>query len=197
MATLRFLGGKGPLDGQLKSDIEKLGGFSDDQLTGLVKILLRFVTAQGGASTTAGAKLLEEVRGFADAHHVNARALKNLVRSMLLFFQGALRHNLTPAHVASDLAAVGLKAGAAAIVSQQWAASVSGLAAAVATQALSVDRLVDMEWRFGVTASTSELKSVGATFLQLKLMLQKRDGSGTEAVHMELTLPQQVNFLQQ
>ena len=58
-----------------------------------------------------------------------------------------------------------------------------------------MDRLVDMEWRFGVTASTSELKSVGATFLQLKLMLEKRDGSGTEAVHMELTLPQFYEFL--
>ena len=187
-STLRFLGGKGPLDATLQSDIVKVGGFSEEQLSSFIKILLRFVTAGSASSgsTTAGAKLLEEVRGFADAHHVNARALKNLVRSMLLFFQGALRHNLTPAHVASDLAAVGLKAGAAAIVSQQWAASVSGLAAAVATQALSVDRLVDMEWRFGVTASTSELKSVGATFLQLKLMLQKRDGSGTEAVHMEL-----------
>jgi len=160
-----------------------------------VKILLRFVTAQGGASTTAGAKLLEEVRGFADAHHVNARALKNGVRSMLLFFQGALKHNLTPSQVRDDLAAVGLKAEAAALVSAQWQASGSGLAAAVTAQALSVDRLVDMEWRFGVTASTSELKSVGATFLQLKLVLEQRDGGGARAVHLELTLPQFYEFL--
>ena len=69
------------------------------------------------------------------------------------------------------------------------------LAAAVTAQALSVDRLVDMEWRFGVTASTSELKSVGATFLQLKLVLEKRDGGGAGAVHLELTLPQFYEFL--
>ena len=198
MAALRFLSGSKDVDATLKADIVKIGGFSDDQLASFIKILLRFVCAGNGAgagSTTAGAKLLEEVRGFADAHHVNARALKNLVRSMLLFFQGALRHNLTPSHVAADLAALGLKEGAATIVSAQWSNAVSGLAAAVATQALSVDRLVDMEWRFGVTASTSELKSVGATFLQLKLVLDKRDGTGTEAVHMELTLPQFYEFL--
>ena len=52
-----------------------------------------------------------------------------------------------------------------------------------------------MEWRFGVTASTSELKSVGATFLQLKLVLEKRDGGGAGAVHLELTLPQFYEFL--
>jgi hypothetical protein len=32
-------------------------------------------------------------------------------------------------------------------------------------------QLVDMEWKFGVTASTSEIDKIGNPFLQLKLVL--------------------------
>ncbi len=45
-----------------------------------------------------------------------------------------------------------------------------------------------MEWRFGVTASSSDLDQVGSTFLQLKLVLDK--GGLRENVFVELTLPQ-------
>ena len=188
----RFLGGQGAADPQLKADIQKVNGFSEEQLAAFVQVLLRFVCAH---TTNAGAALLEDIRSFADAHGVNARVLKNAVRSLLLFFQGALKHNMTPSQVEGDLAALGLGAAAAAAVAQQWRGAASGLAAGVAAQALSVDRLVDMEWRFGVTASTSELGSVGATFLQLKLRLEGRDGGAPRAVHLELTLPQFYEFL--
>ena len=88
--------------------------------------------------------------------------------------------------------------------------SLSRLAAG---QSLTVNQLVDMEWRFGVTAADSDMKKVGNTFLQLKLVLDK--GVGTEEVFMgkfynynwlgevfiflftELTLPQFYSFLHQ
>ena len=38
--------------------------------------------------------------------------------------------------------------------------------------------LVDFEWRFGVTASTSEVKQVGRTFVHLKLKLHEKAGEG-------------------
>jgi hypothetical protein len=34
-----------------------------------------------------------------------------------------------------------------------------------------ISQLVDMEWKFGVTASTSAIDKVGNPFLQLKLVL--------------------------
>jgi COMM domain containing 7 len=39
-----------------------------------------------------------------------------------------------------------------------------------------------MDWRFGVTASNSELASVGTTFLQLRLVLNR--GNKIERVTM-------------
>lgn len=65
-----------------------------------------------------------------------------------------------------------------------------------------VNKVVDMEWTFGVTAASSEVEAVGGTYLQLKLVIDKGVGSGEdsdasreEAVHMELTLPQFYEFL--
>jgi len=52
-----------------------------------------------------------------------------------------------------------------------------------------------MEWKFGVTASSSELSHLGQCFLQLKLVLNK--GGKKENVLMELTLPQFYKFLAQ
>ena len=67
-----------------------------------------------------------------------------------------------------------------------------------------------MDWRFGVTSSSSELKQVqptqcwerfvrkeqvGRTFLQLRLQLDKGNGA-IETTNMELSLPQFYEFLQ-
>jgi len=62
-------------------------------------------------------------------------------------------------------------------------------------QTLAANQLVDMEWKFGVTAASSELNAVGRCFLQLKLVIDR--GDKKEDVLMELTLPQFYQFLQQ
>eukprot|EP01080_Neovahlkampfia_damariscottae_P001692 gene1692-461_t len=54
---------------------------------------------------------------------------------------------------------------------------------------LSVNSLNDIDWRFGVSVSSSELSEVGATFLQLKLNINGKDE------FIELDLPQFYNFL--
>lgn len=60
-------------------------------------------------------------------------------------------------------------------------------------QTFMVNPLVDMEWKFGVTAASSDMKVVGNSFLQLKLVVDK--GGKKEDVYMELTLPQFYSFL--
>ena len=57
-----------------------------------------------------------------------------------------------------------------------------------------INQLVDMEWKFGVTAGTSDMKQAGHSFLQLKLVINKGNNE-TEDVCMELTLPQFYSFL--
>ena len=65
----------------------------------------------------------------------------------------------------------------------------------MAGRTLSVNQLVDIEWSFGVTASTSEMAHVGATFLKLKLVLDRGPGAPPENVFCEVTLPQFYDML--
>ncbi|KAJ5067603.1 comm domain-containing protein [Anaeramoeba ignava] len=61
-----------------------------------------------------------------------------------------------------------------------------------------------MDWRFGVTSSTSEIEQLGTTFLQMKLVIenetnlnQNNSNSLRSMVHMELDLPQFYSFLKE
>ncbi|KAG8231257.1 hypothetical protein J437_LFUL011111 [Ladona fulva] len=59
---------------------------------------------------------------------------------------------------------------------------------------ISNSKIVDAEWNFGVTASSSEMKVVGTTYLHLKLLVES--GNGTiKTLHFEMTLPQFYSFL--
>eukprot|EP01122_Echinamoeba_exundans_P008080 TRINITY_DN260_c0_g1_i2.p1 TRINITY_DN260_c0_g1~~TRINITY_DN260_c0_g1_i2.p1 ORF type:complete len:344 (+),score=69.83 TRINITY_DN260_c0_g1_i2:62-1033(+) len=58
----------------------------------------------------------------------------------------------------------------------------------------SANQLLDMSWRFGLTAGNNSIKQVGDSFLQLALQLDQ-GGSQRRTVHVELTLPQFYAFL--
>ncbi|XP_008303995.1 COMM domain-containing protein 7 [Stegastes partitus] len=107
--------------------------------------------------------------------------------------QRALKKNLTAEQIREDLLTLGLGDDKAAHFSQQWAEHQAALCRLALGQTLTVNQLVDMEWKFGVTVGTSEIQKVGNIFLQLKLVVRK--GNSTENVYMELTLPQFYNFL--
>lgn len=59
---------------------------------------------------------------------------------------------------------------------------------------LSANQLIDMTWRFGLTAGNSAVKHVGDSFLQLALQLDQ-GGPHPRTVHVELSLPQFYAFL--
>jgi hypothetical protein len=49
----------------------------------------------------------------------------------------------------------------------------------IENHSLMISQLVDMEWKFGVTASSNEIDKFGNVFLQLKLVLNKGDNLET------------------
>lgn len=54
-------------------------------------------------------------------------------------------------------------------------------------------KVVDVDWKFGVTAASSEKNQVGKTFLQMKITVDS--GNGLKNIHMEMSLPQFYAFL--
>lgn len=80
------------------------------------------------------------------------------------------------------------------VISKLWDKHHTTLNRLMLSHIFNINQLVDMDWKFAVTASTSNESQVGHTFLQLKLVLN--NGSNQcKNVCVELTLPQFYSFL--
>uniref|UniRef100_A0AAV2JCF8 COMM domain-containing protein n=1 Tax=Knipowitschia caucasica TaxID=637954 RepID=A0AAV2JCF8_KNICA len=159
-----------------------------DQFLGLTEILFQFLLEPKETE-----RFLQQLVEFAAEHGLSSGPLKNLMKSVLLVPQGAMKKNLSEEQITDDLLTLGLSAEKAAHFSLQWREHAAALSRLALTQTLTVNQLLDLEWKFGVTVGTSEIHKVGNIFLQLKLVMRK--GTSTENVYMELTLPQFYNFL--
>lgn len=74
-----------------------------------------------------------------------------------------------------------------------WVGHAVTVASSLLQRAVVNNHLIDMDWIFGVTASSDDSNHVGKTFLQLKLTLSGNDGC--HVVLIELSLEQFYQFL--
>lgn len=179
---------KDVLPDSVSSDFTNLNKLNEQQFLRLTEILFEFLLEPKETE-----RFMQQLGEFAGEHGMSAGPLKNLMKSVLLVPQGAMKRNLSAEHIKEDLLTLGLNEEKAVQFSQQWGEHSAALSRLAVRQTLMVNQLVDMDWKFGVTVGTSEMHKVGNIFLQLKLVIRK--GNATENVYMELTLPQFYNFL--
>lgn len=68
-----------------------------------------------------------------------------------------------------------------------WDISQKKISKHLVSKIIAKNRLVDLDWSFGVTASSEELDHVGKTFLQLKLTVDcEREGLRTHFIEMQV-----------
>ncbi|RUS86082.1 hypothetical protein EGW08_006175 [Elysia chlorotica] len=170
------------------SDFQSLNKFPDELFDQLVQFSFQFLLEPSKSS-----RLMQQLEKFADSAGVGAGALKNVFKSLVYLPNAALKKSLTGAQLQEDFENLGLSSTKAASASRKFEDNLFLLSRGALSQTLMVNQLVDIEWKFGVTASTSELSKVGNTFLQMKLVINT--GSGTKDVFLELTLPQFYSFL--
>eukprot|EP00296_Roombia_truncata_P001257 JP437002.1.p1 GENE.JP437002.1~~JP437002.1.p1 ORF type:complete len:196 (-),score=50.33 JP437002.1:73-660(-) len=176
-------------DAQMISSMQNLNSLSTEQLDEFLDMVLGFLKDNQSDA------LMQNMGAFVERHSINTSALKSLLRAGLLFFSGALKKSLNSPSMIADLVLFGLDQDKAEGIASTWRDRFVNLSKSMIQQTLMVNQLVDMEWKFGVTSSNSEVHKVGHTFLQLKMVLDK--GNGKETVVMELTLPQFYQFLQE
>ncbi|XP_033646868.1 COMM domain-containing protein 7-like isoform X1 [Asterias rubens] len=170
------------------SEIQTLNKFNEEQFKQIVTIVLTFLLEPAKSS-----QLVVHLDDFARDEGISAAPLRNIVRSLITILNNAVKRNMTPSQLNEDLVNLGLSEEKSSYLSDQWKSNLLGLSRTAVGQTLMVNQLMDMEWKFGVTAASSELQQVGSTFLQLKLVVNK--GNKTENVFMELSVPQFYSFL--
>uniref|UniRef100_A0A3P8P976 Nucleolar protein 4-like b n=1 Tax=Astatotilapia calliptera TaxID=8154 RepID=A0A3P8P976_ASTCA len=180
---------KDVLPDSVGTDFQNLNKLNEQQFHRLIEILFQFLLEPKETE-----RFMQQLTEFAGEHGMSAGPLRNLMKSVLLVPQGALKKNLTGEQIKEDLLTLGLSEEKSAHFSLQVSeVHYAALTRLAVRQTLMVNQLVDMEWKFGVTVGTSEIQKLGTVFLQLKLVVRK--GNSTENVYMELTLPQFYNFL--
>uniref|UniRef100_A0A3Q2XHF8 COMM domain containing 7 n=1 Tax=Hippocampus comes TaxID=109280 RepID=A0A3Q2XHF8_HIPCM len=171
----------------VSGDFHTLNKFNEQQFLRLVEILFQFLLEPKETE-----KLMQQLSDFASEHRMSTGPLKNLMKSVILVPQGAMKRNLTAEQLKEDLQTLGLPTNACPTL--QWAEHRATLSRLATRQTLTVNRLVDMEWKFGGLDIVRLCQMVSwSSCLQLKLVVQK--GNTTENLYMELTLPQFYNFL--
>ncbi|XP_047397189.1 COMM domain-containing protein 7 isoform X2 [Sciurus carolinensis] len=158
------------------------------QFSALTEVLFHFLTEPKEVE-----RFLAQLSAFATTNQIGLGPLRSIVKSLLLVPNGALKKGLTAEQVRADFVTLGLSEEKATYFSEKWKQNAPSLAQWAVGQTLTINQLVDMEWKFGVTSGSSELEKVGSIFLQLKLVIKK--GNQTENVYLELTLPQFYSFL--
>uniref|UniRef100_A0A8C8S4S8 COMM domain-containing protein n=1 Tax=Pelusios castaneus TaxID=367368 RepID=A0A8C8S4S8_9SAUR len=159
-----------------------------EQFSALTEVVFRFL-----AEPKEVERFLTQLSEFATRNEISLGPLKTVVKNILLVPHGALKRNLSSEQVRADFIALGLSEEKASYFAEQWKLNSPTLAQLAVEQTLMVNQLIDMEWKFGVTAGSSELEKVGSIFLQMKLVVKK--GNQMEHVYVELTLPQFYSFL--
>jgi hypothetical protein len=176
---------------QLITDIQQLNAFSSDEM------LREFITVSLLSLSSASRQTYEtKLEAFAETNGIKLKALRNTSRGVIFFFNQAIGRNLGGQQISQDLEQLGLKTDKASLLAEVWIAQYGALSSARIQNTLKYNNLVDMEWKFGVTASSDEVDSIGACFLQLKLTINT-GGDNNEVVVMELSLAQFYAFLKE
>ena len=209
---------------QLKDDLGALGEFPRQSFADLVELVLRLVI--NPTDGVKSAAVATELKQFAAATKITNMAIlqagaRGLVarpprvqpprgrarataRRPQAVLQLAARRGSSGREVREASGALGLDGARAEALGRLWEGAVAPPGAGpgvgdddeLLPDAETLRRLVDLEWKFGVTAASSEsgAGTVGRTFLQLELVLDA-PGGGLERVYLELTLNQFYEFL--
>jgi len=170
------------------ANMQKLASLEEAQVKDFTQSMLNFLSS-GNPD-----QLNEGLRNFSQQYGVPVGGLQTLARPYILFLKGAYQNNLSATQISEDLNRFGWPQPSTAVVAVLWKRASSDLSTSSLGETLMVNKLVLPEWRFGITASNKELKDVGSTFLQLKLVLDRGDGE-TRDEYVELSLPQFYEFV--
>lgn len=79
------------------------------------------------------------------------------------------------------------------VVSIVWQERLVDITTSLLSKSITNNKLVDMDWSFGISSSSDDCNNVGKTFLQLKLQLENQ--GKLQTVFIELSLEQFYQFL--
>ncbi len=168
------------------------GSISSDALRSVASLVLNMLI------DARSVDFASSVAEIASTHGQKPGIIKGVLREFLVVFQSAMKEGKTSKKIEAQLISqLAMPEDIAASVCTVWQDNVGRISSSLVSKTLKANALVDLDWNFGVTASSSEMDQVGAAFLQLKLTMDQgeSEGGGTRDVFLELSVDQFYSFL--
>jgi COMM domain containing 7 len=137
--------------------------------------------------------LYDALKTVSEKSSISEKELASVVKSLNVYLQNSIKNNTKIQQFYEELESLNFTEDKANFLTAVYKKYFAVLSRNLISQTLTINYLKDMDWRFGVTASNSEINEVGTTFLQIKLNF----GDGKDNKYLELTLSQFYDFLHQ
>lgn len=175
----------------LAADLRTLDTLTTEQIEVIVDKTLDFVVNPSRSSA-----FQESLSTIATSHKISGSVLKTVTRSLLIFLQQVVNAVESSSQLEAKCQAMGLQPNSTTLIISSWKKRSNQITSIALAKTVSSNRLIDMDWSFGVTAASDYSDQVGKTYLQLKLTIDAGE-EGIKDEYFELTLEQFYQFLGQ
>lgn len=177
------------LDERIKEDLTTLDGINDrTDLLRLTDIVLSFLISPTSCD------IQTHLNEFAETTSINTASLKSITRGLLIFYQECMKEGMTENQINARCTELQLDATLSSALVESWSKKTSKVSASLISRTIKANKLVDMDWSFGVTAASSDAEQVGKTYLQLRLTIDEQS-QGMRVYFVELSVDQFYSFL--
>lgn len=163
---------------------------NDQQYSQLLELVFGFLNQPEGTD-----EFDKKVETYTSQNEMKLRPVQEMIKTILIIAKEANRYKLTPGQLFGDLQKLKQEPERASKLCQIWRRGSERTSKEAVNTCDIAKRLVNMEWKFGVTSSNSEMARVGNCFIQIKMILSK--GLSTESLSFEMSLHQFYDFMHQ
>eukprot|EP01038_Epipyxis_sp_PR26KG_P010084 gene10084-13551_t len=132
--------------------------------------------------------LMQQMGDYAVKYSLPPSNIRPVIQELLIVLQFAIKNGSSVSDLQARCDSLGLNGNIISIITNCWKNKASALVTCLMSRTVSNNQLTDLDWSFGVTASSDDSDHIGKTFLQLRFTVEGKDGS--EKIFMELTLEQ-------
>ena len=109
-----------------------------------------------------------------------------------------MKDNISAKQLEMYLSIVGLSSHHISIIMKIWKKRSSIYSLSLLSKSISSNRLIDMDWSFGVSVCSNDSDQISKTFLQVKFRVESIETrGGVKDIFFELSLEQFYTFLAQ
>lgn len=172
--------------------LSNIGQLSRPHLSILLQFTFNLLTNQSNENDEVLKGQLQEYLKEQGSNDISTDEFWNYTKCLLFIFKSSVQNELTRDKLEADLKHLGCNQNGTLIARAFFQHAYQAVSLQSSKdEDINLNSVIDFEWRFGITASSSEMSRIGKPFVQMKFIIQGRE----DPVYLELRVDQFYEFL--